>query len=1709
MPSAPYGISSQSRKKLKAFAFDSRLLGEEADKENQSLGKPGKDGDGKEEEIIDVGDKHLSQNVVPRTPAVRIPFEDLIANTEDAFNCLPPIATPKDHVLWETHPDSTDISGGAATQGSRKRARSSSPVSSQLGRSDQIPVQKDALNLDALNKSLRTPNHDPTQDLWNRYTTANTKKAEQAEPTLPQYAHLLPSSPQTPSTASKDGGLRRTHSCGTEWPTSKAKRRRVETNEFHGRTKELFAASRKEILRRDLSNNTKVGLLLEKIQESLAKKVPVDESPSSSSPLPDRRSQPSLSPTKQQFKTRPDTTELARPPVNEPAVTSQGLGHQQDASSSSEFSDDGLDIEAFESVEQALAENAAPNDTVTAQAPCKSAVYTREVDSALLPVPSLPQQTSQSNRNATNRVLPEPPPPEPPTLTTPQEFDGFDDEDEELMNEMLDLAAQYDSQHNLTLKEPSVIEGADAEPEPDSKHLETLDEFEDAFDDDDELWEGIAAATSAKATGAVSPTKQNTIDNRAIKRYMIVDVIESEFEYKPGRKRPEKMLSVKDEKTGMLYIVLLRESWYDTRCTKGSYIHIIGKFDRRGQCIINDANNMIILHPDHLISSTVVGDAFMCMRRAVLQDRIKTTSVATQPQVYGYILHEVFGQALRLNKWDTQTFKDIIDKILPSYIEPLYEIGVQVQDAKEYVLGKAPELMAWASVFVGDELSPDAVIRDRNGLLVPTTINKLLEIEEHIWSPMYGLKGNIDATVQAQMKLPHEQSARTLLVPFELKTGKRDNVEQHRVQTALYTLLLSDRYDINVTCGVLYYMETSKTFRVEGVRNEIRHMIIERNELACYVHDKLALPPMKKKEHLCKSCYIKASCFIYHKLSENGDGETSGLGEKFNEVVDHLSPEHQAFFKKWDDLLTQEERDTMKFRRELWTMLSSEREAVGRCFSEVIIQPGSARENPSTSKINRYEYTFVKHQPRPGFSFAESQITTGEPIVISDEKGHFNFAAGFVTNVRPTYIVVAVDRKLQRARRKLADFDSSNRQIFSGVIEEHDRTRSASGVDEGPILYRIDKDEFANGMATARNNVIRMMEKDLWRARELRQLIIENKPPDFKVTSTGYSLSGPASQQSLNIDQQKAIEKVMSARDYALVLGMPGTGKTTTIAHIIRALVSQGKSVLLASYTHTAVDNILLKIKEDHIPILRIGAVNKVHPDIQSFADVSGVPKRTIEELHASWHGSKVVATTCLGVNHGIFNARTFDYCIVDEASQITLPVCLGPIRMARTFVLVGDHYQLPPLVQNKQAQEGGLDVSLFKLLSDAQPDSVVNLEHQYRMAEDIMLLSKELVYSGRIKCGNEAVANRMLHIPDLEGGLAGHHFMASSLPNSRPGASSTGTQVQTICASKSSCWLRRAISPTSRCLFLNTDTMSTDNNALAAFETSAGARTTNTVESYLAAQLVATLIHSGVPPRSIGVITFYRSQLALLKSDVKSLVRSAAVAADVEMHTADKYQGRDKEVVILSCVRSNANKHVGDLLKDWRRVNVAVTRARSKLLILGSKSTLQGSGVPILEGITRIMDQKGWVLDLPMGASDAHLFETGSQLTTAATNGAVPSQKSGSGSTADRRSKSKSPQKRKQNQTKTPLRTPNKVVRGSALVGDVHSFLDKRPVLRDVVNDSVGAAAFDGGLVGKENRTTLSNDVTTTDNGAFVDLTDDMDVDMDADFDPADFGVF
>lgn len=936
------------------------------------------------------------------------------------------------------------------------------------------------------------------------------------------------------------------------------------------------------------------------------------------------------------------------------------------------------------------------------------------------------------------------------------------------------------------------------------------------------------------------------------------------------------------------------------------------------------------------------------------------------------------------------------------------------------------------------------------------SVNRLLDVEEKVWSPIYGLKGMVDATVQVLMQDGNDE--RTLTVPLELKTGKFPNAA-HKAQTALYTLLLSDRYgmrssleftsfiaanyppiDVEVVYGVLYYTETSEISRIPAIRHELIHMLMQRNELACYVRQRLELPPMLKSAHLCGKCYAQSPCFLYHKLIDDGNGETSGMGEKFENLAKHLKPIHQKFFQKWDDLITKEEKVAMKFRRELWTMQSEEREKVGRCFGNVIIDPEFKQEEPDGPKINRFMYAFKKQNLIASFSFAESQITTGEPIVISDEKGHFALASGYVTRVQKQRIYLTVDRRLHNARVRRTDFDAERNQAFTGIMEVvGDGLGQPTLIPpepQEPMLYRIDKDEFSNGMATVRNNLIQLMEKEAFAAQALRRLIVEGIAPTFSPASTPHILGNSPGQACLNVDQERAIEKVMSADDYALVLGMPGTGKTTTIAHIIRALASQGKSVLLTSYTHTAVDNILLKIRDAGIGVFRLGNLTKIHSDVQEFADLAGVPMKTVQEIESAY-SRQVVATTCLGINHPIFNQRVFDYCIVDEASQITLPVCLGPIRMAKKFILVGDHYQLPPLVQDKEALGGGLDISLFKMLSENHSSSVVNLEHQYRMCEEIMALSNTLVYNGRLKCGTQAVAKRIITIPNINALKKHHHDSLNFL--------SATTSDVCLNPARGSCWLGDLIDPSVKACLVNTDTL-----LPASRESESGSRIVNHCEATLCTQLVDSLISTGVNPSDIGVITLYRSQLALIKQNLRHHQPA------VEMHTADKFQGRDKEVVVLSLVRSNEKQNVGDLLKDWRRVNVAFTRARTKLLVVGSAETLNGN--ELLGKFVALMQGNGWMYDLPKNALEGHIWDdmgTQSLLVSGGRGPCVDLEKGTKVETMKERGGKAinvnilGDRMGKKN-TSGMKRVPSKVGKP-----DAKALIERRSVLRDIVNDA------------------------------------------------------
>uniref|UniRef100_H3G6X5 DNA replication ATP-dependent helicase/nuclease n=2 Tax=Phytophthora ramorum TaxID=164328 RepID=H3G6X5_PHYRM len=352
----------------------------------------------------------------------------------------------------------------------------------------------------------------------------------------------------------------------------------------------------------------------------------------------------------------------------------------------------------------------------------------------------------------------------------------------------------------------------------------------------------------------------------------------------------------------------------------------------------------------------------------------------------------------------------------------------------------------------------------------------------------------------------------------------------------------------------------------------------------------------------------------------------------------------------------------------------------------------------------------------------------------------------------------------------------------------------------------------------------------------------------------------------------------------------------------------------------SAVDNLLLKLLMCRLPMLRIGNTAQVHPLIADFtldrqAEREGIS--SVQAMEAKMVNAQLVGCTCLSVNsHVLFSKRRFDFCIVDEATQITQPIVLSALRCADTFVLVGDHYQLPPLVANAQARKEGMDVSLFRRLAEAHPEATQQLSYQYRMNRDIMLLANRLVYGDKLKCGSYSVASNHLKLRWQRQDTLGQKLV----------------------------WPVQVLTNNQGVMFLDTDTMgemTVESPSTVQVSSSGRRRMENIIEARVIAGLVELLVLGSVPADEIAVISPFRSQVALIQQHLTAVgALRRAGGSDwvhaVEVSTIDKYQGKDKDVILVSFVRCNEEKHVGELLTDWRRINVALTRAKQKLLLVG-----------------------------------------------------------------------------------------------------------------------------------------------------------------------------
>jgi hypothetical protein len=513
--------------------------------------------------------------------------------------------------------------------------------------------------------------------------------------------------------------------------------------------------------------------------------------------------------------------------------------------------------------------------------------------------------------------------------------------------------------------------------------------------------------------------------------------------------------------------------------------------------------------------------------------------------------------------------------------------------------------------------------------------------------------------------------------------------------------------------------------------------------------------------------------------------------------------------------------------------------------------------------------------------------------------------------------------------------------------------------------------------------------------------------------------------ESLNADQRAAVCKIVSARDYCCVIGMPGTGKTSTLSLAVQALVAQGRSVLIASHTHSAVDTLLAKLAQDGVDVLRIGNPSSVSAEVRPRcldACIASGELPTVGHVRYRVMTAPVVGVTCLGVDgHPLFALRSFDIAICDEAGQIPEPIVLGPIRCARAFVLVGDHAQLPPLVTSSAAEAAGYGVSLLRRLAEAHPSACATLRIQYRMNAEIQSIANTLVYGGQLQCATEAVATQRYRLPGAAAGapLFGHPPYAVSTSEGAAGAASVTAKLH------SPPWLQRALDLATTVLFIDTDALLESflsareerprghsegagrpaecgacacAAAAAASGCDAEGSVCNLVEARAVTAIATAVLFHGGCGRDMGVIAPFNAQTGAVRAHlaaagkgwagVTGVTAGGELARElrcVEVETIDRYQGRDKEVILFSFTRglrwipgadaaapaaaaggsAGDTGRLGGVLESLPRLNVAFTRAKKKLLMVGSASTLR-RGSALCAEVLRLCEARGWVCALP-----------------------------------------------------------------------------------------------------------------------------------------------
>jgi len=432
----------------------------------------------------------------------------------------------------------------------------------------------------------------------------------------------------------------------------------------------------------------------------------------------------------------------------------------------------------------------------------------------------------------------------------------------------------------------------------------------------------------------------------------------------------------------------------------------------------------------------------------------------------------------------------------------------------------------------------------------------------------------------------------------------------------------------------------------------------------------------------------------------------------------------------------------------------------------------------------------------------------------------------------------------------------------------------------------------------------------------------------------------------LNIMQQSAVDRILAAQELAIVHGPPGTGKTTTLIQAIKAMIKKDhQQILVVAPSNTAVDLLSEKLSDEGLNVLRVGNPARVseklmsltldykmagHPsmkEIKNLKKQAGEYKNMAHKYKRNFgkaeqeqrralfteahkimkevgnteqyimddliNKAQIVTATLVGANHYTIRGRKFSTVVIDEAGQALEPACWIPILKAKKVVFAGDHCQLSPTIKSNLAAKNGLSTTLLEKCVALHPEAVVLLEEQYRMNEMIMGYSSKIFYENKLKA-HESVAHKLL-LPD-EPALSFIDTAGCGFEEKSEGTS--------------------MVNPEEAVFLLKHLTQLVQKLAL----------------SY-------TLIDFP----SIAIIAPYKQQIYVLKDLLLNVPELQVYAAHITVNTIDSFQGQERDVVYIGLTRGNTDGVIG-FLSDIRRMNVAMTRAKKKLVVIGDSATLSRS---------------------------------------------------------------------------------------------------------------------------------------------------------------------